>query len=289
MNTNILYGKAVAEEVRSKVRELAMAFSPAPALAAVRIGSDAATDHYLTGQSKAAQKLGLRFFPVVLPPDCSQNALEAELDRLSCDWGVDGIILMTPIPGTLDIHSARKHISPAKDVEGITPYAVGMLALGRPYLVAPTARAAFELARRHMGELSGVEALVIGYSDTVGKPLSLLLLNERATVSIARSKARDLPGLLERSDLVFVSLGKPAFVRGEMIKPGAVVIDVGIHEVRVKTDTGDESVALIGDVDASSMIGVAGALSPVPGGVGPVTTAFLYANLIDAATGRRGK
>jgi len=288
METVILRGKPTAERVLQNVRAEVAAMERPPKLAAVGAGADPAGDFYVASQMKRARKLGVEYELLRLPEGARQDDLNAAVRAASEDEGTDGVIILTPLPPPLDVKEAREHLAPDKDVEGITPAALGSLALGLDAPAAPTARAAWMLAREHMGELAGVEALVAGYSDTVGKPLSMLLLNDRATVTVARSRVRDLPALVGRAELVFACMGKARYIRGEWLRPGAVVIDVGTNEVKERDEEGNETVRWVGDVDFDSALGRAAAVTPVPGGVGMLTTALLFDNLVRLCRKRKG-
>ncbi|GAB4165615.1 MAG: bifunctional methylenetetrahydrofolate dehydrogenase/methenyltetrahydrofolate cyclohydrolase FolD [Planctomycetota bacterium] len=289
MNTIIISGKEAAAALNRETIARCATLPHPPCLTAVLVGADAAAKFYASSQERSAKKLGLGYLLLELPSSTSQSQLHAELTRLSSDDAVAGIILLTPLPSGLSLNQAREYIDPRKDVEGITPEALGKLAMGMDTCVAPTAKAAYLLAKDALGVLSGVECLVAGYSDTVGKPLAFLLLNDRATVTVARSKVRDLPALIERAELVFACMGKPHFIKGEQLRPGSTVIDVGTNEVKVPQPDGTTKTAWVGDVDTESAIGIASAITPVPGGVGTLTTAVLFNNLVQAAERQQGR
>jgi methylenetetrahydrofolate dehydrogenase (NADP+)/methenyltetrahydrofolate cyclohydrolase len=289
MNTRLITGKELAAALNAGTTAAASQLPFIPHLAAVCVGGDPAAKFYAGSQERSARKLGLRYSLLELASTVSTAELDAKLSTLSADPDVHGLILLTPLPSGLSVQRARQAIAPAKDVEGVTPEAMGRLALGLPAPVAPTARSAYLLAKAAMGDLAGVEALVAGYSDTVGKPLTYLLLNDKATVTAVRSKVNDLPSLLERADLVLACIGKAHIIRGEQLRPGAVVIDVGTNEVHIPQPDGSVKTAWVGDVDTGSAMGIASAITPVPGGVGTLTTAVLFANLVEAARVQAGK
>jgi methylenetetrahydrofolate dehydrogenase (NADP+)/methenyltetrahydrofolate cyclohydrolase len=207
----------------------------------------------------------------------TQYELESLVDRYNADDRVDGILVQSPLPGGLEFKRVLDRIDPGKDVDGFHPLNVGRLVAGRPGLVACTPAGVMELLRRTGTQIEGAEAVVVGRSDIVGKPVALLLLHRHATVTICHSRTRDLPGVVRRADIVVAAVGRPQMVKGDWIKPGATVIDVGIN----RTDAG-----LVGDVDFASAEPVAGAITPVPGGVGPMTIAMLLRNTVDAAAAR---
>ena len=282
MNTEILLGKPIASRIRSEIASRTAHLSRPPCLAAVKMGEDPASSYYISSQMRNAAKLGIDYKLIELAAESTQADLNFALQTASGNTSIDGIILLTPLPRKISIAEAREFIAPEKDIEGVTPTALGRLAQKLQTPVAPTARAAFAFAKEKFRDLAGVETVVAGYSDTVGKPLAMLLLNERATVTVARSRVRDLPELIGRAELVFVCMGKARYVRGEWLRPGSVVIDVGMNELEVQTSEGGKTV-FVGDLDYDSAIGIAGAVTPVPRGVGTVTTAYLFFNLLEAA------
>ncbi len=287
MNTALIKGKPIADAIRASVAQRVAMLTPPPCLAAVRIGDDAATSFYISSQKRAAKALNCEYKEVQLASDCAPSALNDALQNLSNDDSVDGIILLTPLPKGFDIAAARDFISPEKDVEGVTPTAMGKLALGRLVEPPPTAKAAFIAAKSVISDLRGVEVAIAGYSDTVGKPLALMLLNEKATVSVARSAVRDISTFFERAELIFACIGKAYAIRGEWIRPGCVVIDVGTNEVATVDANGEPTTIWVGDVHFESAFGIASAITPVPGGVGTITTAVLFDNLVSLAEKRR--
>src|SRR5437667_12615846 len=246
----------------------------APRLAAVSVGIDPAANTYQQRLAARGKKLDIAVDEIDLPGDTSERQLVVTLERLGTDPRVHGILLLTPLPGTLDEGHIVDHIVPAKDVEGMSPFNVGLLADGRPRFVPSTAEAVIELLKFHGIALRGARAVVIGRSTVIGRPAAYLLLKEDATVTIAHSNTRDLQTISKGAEVVVVGVGRAGFLRGDMIAPGATVIDAGINV----TPRGN-----VGDVDADSVAAVAEALSPVPGGLGSVTTELLLRNVLTAA------
>jgi len=273
----LLHGKPLAEKLQERSRQRSDALRArgiAPRLAAVSVGIDPAANTYLQRLIARGKKLGVAVEDTPLPGDASERQLIATLERLGADRRTHGILLLTPLPGALDEGHVVDHIAPAKDVEGMNPFNVGLLADGRPRFVPSTAEAVVELLKFHGVPLRGARATVIGRSTVVGRPAADLLLSEDATVTIAHSRTADLPAVTRSADVVVVAIGRAGFLRGEMLSPGATVIDAGINV----TPKG-----VVGDVDVESVSSVAGALSPVPGGVGAVTTELLLRNVLTAA------
>jgi methylenetetrahydrofolate dehydrogenase (NADP+)/methenyltetrahydrofolate cyclohydrolase len=273
----LLHGKPLAEKLQERSRQRSDALRArgiAPRLAAVSVGIDPAANTYLQRLIARGKKLGVAVEDTPLPGDASERQLIATLERLGADRRTHGILLLTPLPGALDEGHVVDHIAPAKDVEGMNPFNVGLLADGRPRFVPSTAEAVVELLKFHGVPLRGARATVIGRSTVVGRPAADLLLSEDATVTIAHSRTADLPAVTRSADVVVVAIGRAGFLRGEMLSPGATLIDAGINV----TPKG-----VVGDVDVESVSSVAGALSPVPGGVGAVTTELLLRNVLTAA------
>lgn len=283
MSADIIDGKAFAAELRGRVGEAAGAFAEAagrPAgLAVVLVGEDPASAVYVRSKGKATVAVGMASFEHRLPADTDQATLEALVDQLNADPAVDGILVQLPLPRHLDADAVLLRIDPDKDVDGFHPVNAGRLASGLPGFVPCTPLGCLMLLRDRLGDLSGLEALVIGRSNIVGKPMAALLTADSATVTLAHSRTRDLPGHVGRADIVVAAVGRPNFVRGEWLKSGATVIDVGINRVEG---------GLVGDVDFASAVEVAGAITPVPGGVGPMTIAVLLRNTLVAAHRRAG-
>ncbi|MEJ5977436.1 bifunctional methylenetetrahydrofolate dehydrogenase/methenyltetrahydrofolate cyclohydrolase FolD [Novosphingobium sp. PS1R-30] len=282
---SIIDGKAFAEGLRGKVAELAAKFEPAAGrkagLAVVLVGEDPASQVYVRSKGKQTVACGMASFEHKLPEDTTQDVLLALVDQLNADPLVDGILVQLPLPKHLDEQAVVDRISPSKDVDGLTPISTGRLALGLPGLVPCTPLGSLMLLKDRLGNLSGLNAVVIGRSILVGKPMAQLLLGENCTVTIAHSRTQDLPEVVRRADIVVAAVGRPEMVKADWIKPGATVIDVGIN--RLPPAEGSEKGRLVGDVDFADASTVAGAITPVPGGVGPMTIAVLLRNTIVAA------
>lgn len=283
MSARIIDGKGFAAALRERIAVQAAAFLAAtgrrPGLAVVLVGDDPASAVYVRNKGKATRAAGMASFEHVLPADTQQAALMALVEQLNADPAIDGILVQLPLPGHLDEQTVVGAIDAAKDVDGLTPLSTGRLALGRAVLVPCTPLGCLMLLREQLGDLSGLNAVVIGRSILVGKPMAQLLLAENCTVTIAHSRTRDLSSVVRRADIVVAAVGQPAMVKGEWIKPGATVIDIGIN----RTDEG-----LVGDVDFAGAASVAAAITPVPGGVGPMTIACLLRNTLFAAYARAG-
>ncbi|MGN6378033.1 MAG: bifunctional methylenetetrahydrofolate dehydrogenase/methenyltetrahydrofolate cyclohydrolase FolD [Gaiellales bacterium] len=278
----LIDGKAIAQAVRTDVARDAAALREStghvPGLVTILVGDDPASQVYVRNKIAACEEAGMASFHERLGDDATQDEVEQMVDRYNADDRVDGILVQAPLPGGLDFKRVLDRIDPGKDVDGFHPLNVGRLVAGQPGLVACTPAGVMELLRRTGTPLQGAEAVVVGRSDIVGKPVALLLLHQHATVTICHSRTRDLPSVVRRADLVVAAVGRPEMVKGDWIKPGATVIDVGIN----RTDHG-----LVGDVEFASAEPVAGAITPVPGGVGPMTIAMLLRNTVDAAAARR--
>ena len=284
MGAEIIDGKAIAQQVRAEVADDVAAWveagHPAPGLATVLVGDDPASAVYVGGKQKASAEVGIEGFDHRLPGDAAQAQVEALLRELGDDPRVSGILLQLPTPPQVDGGALTEIIDPAKDVDGLTPISAGLLAKGRPGLRPCTPAGVMELLRRHEVELKGAEAVVVGRSDLVGKPVAALLLAEHATVTICHSRTRDLADVCRRADVLIAAVGKPGLVQGDWVKEGAVVIDVGIN----RTDAG-----LTGDVDFEVAAERARLITPVPGGVGPMTIAMLLRNTLLAARAQGGE
>jgi methylenetetrahydrofolate dehydrogenase (NADP+)/methenyltetrahydrofolate cyclohydrolase len=278
MSAQLIDGKAIAADVRAEVARDVAAWAeegnPEPGLATVLVGDDPASAVYVGGKQKACAEVGIAGFDHRLPADASQGEVEALLQELNADEQVSGILLQLPTPPQVDGPALTDLIEPAKDVDALTPVSAGLLAKGRPGLRPCTPAGVMELLRRHDVELEGAEAVVVGRSDLVGKPLAALLLAAHATVTTCHSRTRDLAATCGRADVLVAAVGVPELVRGEWVKDGAVVIDVGIN----RTDDG-----LVGDVGFESARERARLITPVPGGVGPMTIAMLLSNTLAAA------
>ena len=285
MSAAVIDGKAFAGHLRARVAEYAATFEQSAGrkagLAVVLVGEDPASQVYVASKGKATLECGMASFEHKLPEDTSQGALIALVDQLNTDPAVDGILVQLPLPRHLDEQAVVERISPAKDVDGLTPVSTGRLALGLPGLVPCTPLGSLMLLKDRLGDLSGLNAVVIGRSILVGKPMAQLLVAENCTVTIAHSRTRDLPDVVRRADIVVAAVGRPEMVKGSWLKPGVTVIDVGIN--RLPPAEGASKGRLVGDVDFADAQGVAGAITPVPGGVGPMTIAVLLRNTLVAA------
>lgn len=290
MTAAIIDGKAFAAGLRERVGELAEGFEAQAGrkagLAVVLVGDDPASQVYVASKAKQTVACGMASFEHRLPADTSQADLVALVDQLNADPSVDGILVQLPLPKGLDEQAVVARISPDKDVDGLTPTSTGRLALGLPGLVPCTPLGSLMLLKDRLGDLSGMDAVVIGRSILVGKPMAQLLLGENCTVTVAHSRTRDLPDVVRRADIVVAAVGRAEMVKGDWLKPGAVVIDVGIN--RLDPEPGKDKGRLVGDVDYAGAIEVAGAITPVPGGVGPMTIAVLLRNTLVAAHRNEG-
>ncbi|HHY03433.1 MAG TPA: bifunctional methylenetetrahydrofolate dehydrogenase/methenyltetrahydrofolate cyclohydrolase FolD [Paracoccus sp.] len=275
--SELIDGKAFAAELRGRIAQQVARIKTdhgiTPGLAVVLVGEDPASSVYVRSKGRATVEVGMNSYEHRLPAGTSQDELLALIARLNADGAVNGILVQLPLPAHLDETAVINAIAPEKDVDGFTVLNAGRLATGQKAMVPCTPLGCLMLLRDRLGSLSGKDALVIGRSNIVGKPMAQLLLADSATVTVAHSRTRDLPALCRRADIVVAAVGRPGFVRGDWIKPGAVVIDVGIN----RTDAG-----LVGDVDFEAVRKVAGAITPVPGGVGPMTIACLLANTLTA-------
>jgi methylenetetrahydrofolate dehydrogenase (NADP+)/methenyltetrahydrofolate cyclohydrolase len=286
----VIDGKAFAAGLRARIADAVPAFAAAtgraPGLAVVLVGDDPASAVYVGSKGKATIAAAMVSFEHRLPATATQDEVEALLRQLNADEAVDGILLQLPLPGHLDEQAAVAAIDPAKDVDGLTPVSAGRLALGIPGMVPCTPYGCLLLLQDRLGDLSGKNAIVIGRSILVGKPMGQLLLSANCTVTMAHSRTRDLPDLVRRADIVVAAVGRAEMVKGSWIKPGAVVIDVGIN--RLPPATGETRGQLVGDVDYAEAAAVADAITPVPGGVGPMTIACLLANTLTACCRANG-
>ena len=278
MSARIIDGKAIAARVRADVaREVTVftrRFGRAPGLATVLVGEDPASAVYVGGKQKACREVGMVPFDRRLPADATFDQVAEELEALNADDAVSGILLQLPVPEHLDGPSLTSLIGPDKDVDGLTPVNAGLLSLGRPGLRPCTPCGVMELLSDTGVQLEGAEAVVVGRSNLFGKPMAQLLLAENATVTTCHSRTRDLGEVCRRADVLIAAVGRPRMIAGDWVKPGATVIDVGIN----RTDDG-----LVGDVDFDAAKEVARLITPVPGGVGPMTIAMLLANTLQAA------
>ena len=278
----IIDGKATAEAVRTRVTaevaEFVSRTGHAPGLVTILVGEDPASQVYVASKGERSREVGMASFHESLPVTAGQDEVEAAVARWNADERVDGILVQLPLPGALDSKPVLELIDPSKDVDGFHPVSVGRLVANQPGMRPCTPAGIMELLRAYEIPVQGADAVVVGRSDIVGKPVALLLLHQSATVTVAHSKTRDLPEVTRRADILVVAVGRPEMITGEMVKPGATVIDVGVN----RTDSG-----LVGDVHYESALQVAGAITPVPGGVGPMTIAMLLSNTLEAARLRR--
>jgi methylenetetrahydrofolate dehydrogenase (NADP+) / methenyltetrahydrofolate cyclohydrolase len=282
MTARIIDGKILAAELRAKIAAGVRALTErgvVPRLAVVLVGDNPASEVYVRNKSKAVQEAGMRSFDERLPRTISEADLLAAVQRLNRDPKVHGILVQMPLPAGIDPLKIIAAVDPDKDVDGFHPLNVGKLKMGLPGLVPCTPLGCILLAKSVHPFITGMEAVVIGRSNIVGKPLAQLLLREDATVTIAHSKTRDIAAVCRRADLLFAAIGRPEMIRGDWIKPGATVIDVGINRL---PGAGGKT-RLVGDVAFAEAAHVAGAITPVPGGVGPMTIACLLANTLQAA------
>lgn len=288
MTARIIDGNAIAAELRAEVTaevaRLARAHKLTPGLAVVLVGDDPASSIYVRNKVRRTAEAGVRSSDHRLPANVSEADLLETIGRLNADPLVHGILVQLPLPRHLDAGRVIRTINPAKDVDGLHPVTVGQLASGMPTLVPCTPLACILLAKRVHESLAGLEAVVVGRSNIVGKPVAQLLLAEDATVTVAHSKTRDLPAVCRRADLLIAAVGRPELVRGDWIKPGATVLDVGIN--RLPGEGG--KARLVGDVAFAEAVDVAGAITPVPGGVGPMTIACVLVNTVRAACAQAG-
>jgi len=280
----IIDGKAFAEGLRERVAVLATRFEAEAGrkagLAVVLVGEDPASQVYVRNKGKQTVACNMASFEHKLPADTPEGDLLDLVEKLNADPAVDGILVQLPLPGHIDENKVIATIDPDKDVDGFHVINAGRLAVGLPGFVACTPLGCLMLLKDRLGNLSGLDAVVIGRSNIVGKPMAQLLLKESCTVTIAHSRTRDLPEVVRRADIVVAAVGRAEMVKGDWIKPGATVIDVGINRVPAAEEG---KTRLVGDVDFAEASAVAGAITPVPGGVGPMTIAVLLRNTVVAA------
>ncbi|MFN3990829.1 MAG: bifunctional methylenetetrahydrofolate dehydrogenase/methenyltetrahydrofolate cyclohydrolase FolD [Erythrobacter sp.] len=286
----IIDGKAFAAALRTRIGEAAGNFAAQtgrrPGLAVVLVGEDPASQVYVGAKGKACEAAGMASFEHRLPADTSEAALLSLVERLNNDAQVDGILVQLPLPQGLNEQAIIAAISPDKDVDGFHVINAGRLAVGQRGFVPCTPLGCIMLLKDQLGDLSGLEAVVIGRSNIVGKPMAQLLLDANATVTIAHSRTKNLPDVVRRADIVIAAVGRAEMVRGDWIKPGATIIDVGIN--RLPPEPGKGKGRLVGDVAYDEAAAVAGAITPVPGGVGPMTIAVLLRNTLIAAHAHAG-
>lgn len=283
MSAQLIDGKAAAlrlrEQVAVEVRDFANQYGYAPGLAVVLVGSDPASDVYVRNKVIATEAAGMHSFEFRLPAEVTEEELLSRIDSLNADESVHGILVQLPLPKGIDVNRVIERINPNKDVDGFTVTNTGRLAAGLESLVPCTPAGVMLLIKDVRSELAGLNALVVGASNIVGKPMARLLLKERCTVTIAHSKTIDLRERCREADILVVATGVPQMISGGWIKPGATVIDVGISRINLE----DGRTRLVGDVDFDGACKYAGAITPVPGGVGPMTIACLLANTLKAA------
>ncbi len=288
MSARIIDGKAIAAEISQSIAQavtrVAAEHGIEPGLAVVLVGDNPASEIYVRSKTAKTAATNMRSSFNKLPASAPESELLELVEQLNQNPAIHGILVQLPLPPQIDSRKVIEAISPAKDVDGFHPLTAGLLSTGLPGIVPCTPLACVILAKKVLGSLAGLEAVVVGRSNIVGKPLAQLLLMENATVTIAHSKTRDLPGVCRRADIVFAAVGQPEMVRRDWIKPGATVIDVGINRV---TDA-DGKTRIVGDVAFDEVAEVAGAITPVPGGVGPMTIACLMLNTLKAACMQNG-
>jgi methylenetetrahydrofolate dehydrogenase (NADP+)/methenyltetrahydrofolate cyclohydrolase len=288
MAATIIDGKAIAARVRGDVaagvRELTARTGSPPGLATVLVGEDPASDVYVRAKQRACVEVGMVPIDRRLPADASGDLVAAELESLNADEEVSGILLQLPLPAQLDDGPLTALIDPAKDVDGLTPVNAGLLSLGRPGLRPCTPLGVMQLLADTGVSLEGAEAVVVGRSNLFGKPMAALLLAANATVTMCHSRTRDLRGVCARADVLIAAVGHPRLIEKQFVKAGAVVIDVGMS--RLTPEQAGNTSGLVGDVDFDHVKDVASAITPVPGGVGPMTIAFLLRNTLEAALSR---
>jgi methylenetetrahydrofolate dehydrogenase (NADP+) / methenyltetrahydrofolate cyclohydrolase len=288
MTARLIDGKAFAAGLRERVARVAADFTSRqgrpPGLAVILVGEHPPSAAYVRSKAKATREAGMESFEHKLPPDVSQGQLMALVDELNADPAVDGILVQLPLPRQIDETAIILRLDPDKDVDGFHPMNAGRLAVGLEGLVPCTPLGCLMLLQNELGDLSGLDAIVVGRSNIVGKPMAQLLVQASCTVTVAHSRTRDLSAAVRRSDIVVAAVGRPELIRGDWLKGGATVIDVG--QERVEQPDGTRK--LLGDVAFGEAMEVAGAITPVPGGVGPMTIACLLRNTVVAAHRRAG-
>ncbi|WP_460274145.1 bifunctional methylenetetrahydrofolate dehydrogenase/methenyltetrahydrofolate cyclohydrolase FolD [Celeribacter sp. ULVN23_4] len=296
MTATLIDGKAFAASVREKVAthvaRIKEAQGVTPGLAVVLVGDDPASEVYVRSKGKQTVEVGMNSYEHKLPAETSEADLLALIEQLNADKDVHGILVQLPLPKHLNESLVINAIDPAKDVDGFHISNVGLLGTGQKSMVPCTPLGCLMMLRDQLGDLSGLEAVVIGRSNIVGKPMAQLLLGDSCTVTIAHSRTKDLPDVVKRADIVVAAVGRPNFVQGDWVKPGATIIDVGINRIPAPEkgykDDGSVKTRLVGDVDFDAAKEVAGAITPVPGGVGPMTIACLLANTLTACCRAHG-
>jgi methylenetetrahydrofolate dehydrogenase (NADP+)/methenyltetrahydrofolate cyclohydrolase len=287
VTARIIDGKTYAEGLRQRiaghVARLKAEHDITPGLAVVIVGHDPGSEIYVAQKAKQTIEMGMHSEKYELPEDVSEAEVLELVRRLNNDDKVHGILVQLPVPDHIDPNKIIATISPDKDVDCFTPASVGKLTIGLPGPVSCTPLGCLMLLRDTLGSLSGLHAVVVGRSNLVGKPIAQLLLRENCTVTIAHSRTRDLPAIVRQADIVVAAVGRPQMIKGDWIKPGATVIDVGINRIPAP-ERGEGKTRLLGDVDYAAAAAVAGAITPVPGGVGPMTIACLLANTVTTAS-----
>jgi methylenetetrahydrofolate dehydrogenase (NADP+)/methenyltetrahydrofolate cyclohydrolase len=279
----IIDGKAISQQIKDEVKESIEALGRegiTVTLAVIQVGADPASSVYVRNKKKACEATGIRSLSYELPEETSEKELLDLIAELNGREDVNGILVQLPLPKGIDEEKILDSISPLKDVDGFHPQNVGCLSVGKPGFVSCTPAGVIQLLKRSGVEIAGKECVVIGRSNIVGKPMGMLLLRENGTVTMTHSRTKDLPEVCRRADILVVAVGKPKMITADYVKPGAVVIDVGIHR--------NEENKLCGDVDFESVESVAGMITPVPGGVGPMTIAMLMHNCLTSVSLQRG-
>ncbi|MDA0908123.1 MAG: bifunctional methylenetetrahydrofolate dehydrogenase/methenyltetrahydrofolate cyclohydrolase FolD [Proteobacteria bacterium] len=291
MSARIIDGKAFAANLTSRIGDIVKAAmakgATQPGLAVVLVGNDAASEVYVRNKIRTTEASGMASIEHRLPVSTSQDELLTLIDTLNKDDAIDGILVQLPLPEQINADAVINAISPEKDVDGFHVVNVGRLWAGLPSLVPCTPYGSLLLLKDALGDLSGMNAVVVGRSNIVGKPMAQLLLSENCTVTIAHSRSKDLPAICREADIIVAAVGHPDMVKGDWIKPGAVVIDVGINRIETP-ERGEGKTRLTGDVDFNEAKAIASAITPVPGGVGPMTIACLLRNTLVAASRRHG-
>jgi methylenetetrahydrofolate dehydrogenase (NADP+) / methenyltetrahydrofolate cyclohydrolase len=287
MTAQLIDGKAIAAKLRvsvsAEVADLARQ-GIKPGLAVVLVGEDPASQVYVRNKAAQTAEAGMESFEFRLPADTSEAALLALIEKLNADPAVDGILLQLPLPVQIEARRLLNAIDPSKDVDGFHPVNVGLVASGAAGIVPCTPLGSMLLLKSVRDNLSGLDAVVVGRSNIVGKPMAHLLTVENCTVTVCHSKSRDIPAICRRADILIAAVGRPEMIRGDWVKPGATIIDVGINRL----PTAEGKPRLVGDVRFAEACEIAGAITPVPGGVGPMTIACLLSNTVSAARRRRG-
>lgn len=280
----LIDGKAISAEIKEELREKVAVMKKEGkdvCLAVIQVGNDPASSVYVGNKKKACAFIGIQSLSYELPEDTAEEELLSLIRKLNADVNVNGILVQLPLPGHIDEDKVIQTISPLKDVDGFHPHSVGCLCIGQKGYVSCTPAGIIQLLKRSNIEIAGKECVIIGRSNIVGKPMSLLMLRENATVTVAHSRTRDLKEVCKRADILIVAVGKPKMITAEYIKEGAVVIDVGIHR--------NENNKLCGDVDFEDVVSHCSAITPVPGGVGPMTIAMLMNNCVESAVLSKNK